>query len=857
MAMNEKDLGMLMAHIGANVKQWDAAMTQMQQDMANMEQKSASSMDRINQQIQHVGQRAQQAGMLMSKFITLPLAGAGTAAFHFAKTFESSMSNIEGLVGASSQQIAEWAEQIIELGPQVAKTPQELADGLFFVTSAGFQGAEAMRVLEIAAKASTAGLGETKVVADLVTSAINAYGIQNLNAAQAADILTAAVREGKAEAPALAASMGQVLPVASELGVGFDEIGAAIAAMTRTGTDAATASTQLRAILVSLLSPSQQAEQALSQMGFTSDDLRNMLRGPDGLVTVLTTLRQATAGNSEAMAQVFNNVRALSGVLDIVGANAEENTEIFKSLQDSTGALDHAFESAQGTIEFKWNQALSASTTALTELGLAMKNDAVPLLEAVSKTLVDLTSWFKSLDESTRVQIIRWGAFTAAVGPALVVLGTMANVVLPGLITSAGLARGAVVGLTRAMMANPWMAAIAGVTTLTIWLTRSLVKMRDQRRELEAIRNIRIESAGFEELEMLTNRIGDLTEQIQKQTIEDIQRGGAITQVTKALMDEREELEASKAAIEERLGITQQTTEATGGYGTALENLLATMGTTNREATGYTAVLQKNDERIQELITSTGDFTNAMLAEVIALRTANAQIRETIELRDKLAEVPEKPSVPVGITDPGIFDPVIDLSLNTAPAEGSIAYLQALISAANYNIQQTTDESWRQTMMASRDHYQALLDSMTGLESQQQRTGNSLINWGQTAGQVFDRLAFQGEKFSAVLKSILRQLAVQKFTQLAMAFFAGPTGGASALPGVLSMASPDTGFTDTPRLSYGTSMTVGNFQSMSTGNMFRNQARSQPVQVTGEIVADGTTLRVLIQNAQIADQRLS
>ena len=114
-------------------------------------------------------------------------------------------------------------------------------------------------------------------MADLATSALNAYGIENLSASQATDILTAAVREGKLSADSLAQSMGTVLPVASQLGVGFNEVGATFAAMSRTGTDAAMAATQIRGVLFALLKPTKQAKDTLEEFGLSAAGLRHCL----------------------------------------------------------------------------------------------------------------------------------------------------------------------------------------------------------------------------------------------------------------------------------------------------------------------------------------------------------------------------------------------------------------------------------------------------------------------------------------------------------------------------------------------------------------------------------------------------
>lgn len=364
-------------------------------------------------------------GKQWSMKVTAPIVGLGAATFRAHMEFEKSMSQIIGLVGVAEDQVAAWSEELLQMGPALGKTPQELADGLFFVTSAGLRGEAALEALNISARASAAGLGETKVVADLVTSAINAYGAENLSAGQAADILTAAVREGKAEASELASVMGNVLPIAAEMGVSFDQVGAATAAMTRTGTDAATASTQLRAIMVSLLKPTEQAEEALGMMGVSSSELRKQM-GTEGLFPVLERLRKLTNEyGEEVMAQVFPNIRALAGVLDLVGENAEENEAIFKSLTDTTGSLDHAFETASETTRFQWDQALAQASASAVSLGEAVKTAAIPVIQDATKLLQDLTEWFTSLDEEQQQNIIRWAGIVAAMGPFAIVGGSV------------------------------------------------------------------------------------------------------------------------------------------------------------------------------------------------------------------------------------------------------------------------------------------------------------------------------------------------------------------------------------------------------------------------------------------------
>lgn len=419
MAAGGKDLGALIAQIGADMNQWDKAFGKMDRDMRRMQNRAAIAAQKMGQAFDRAANRMGAIGKTLSTRVTLPLIAAGGASLKMAADFDTSMRKITGLVGVAADQVNLMRDGVMELSGETARSPQELANAMFFVTSAGLRGAEAMDVLESSAKASAAGLGETKVVADLVTSAVNAYGSDVLSAADATDILVGAVREGKAEAPQLAASMGQVLPIASNLGVTFDQVGAAIAGMTRTGTDARMAAVQLRQILASLLQPSQQAEAALDDMGTSSAKLRKTLR-EDGLISVLGFLRDQMVVNEQAMAQVFPNIRALSGALDLMGASADDTVEIFNRLKDASGLTEEAFLAAQGPA-FKFQLALAKLKIAATQLGTAL----FPVLEEILNVVTPLLDKLSSLnDESLRTTIVI-GAVVAAIGPLLIAISTL------------------------------------------------------------------------------------------------------------------------------------------------------------------------------------------------------------------------------------------------------------------------------------------------------------------------------------------------------------------------------------------------------------------------------------------------
>ena len=293
--------------------------------------------------------------------------GLGMAASS-ARDFETSAISLRTQIGLTSEEADIAASAARNIGTQYGIGAQQAIDASWFIHSAGLRGATATDALEASAKAAAVGFGDVNTVADLVTSAMNAYGPANLSAAEATDILAGAIREGKAEPEELAGSMGQVLPIASEMGVEFHELAGVVAAMTRTGTNARTANIQMRQTLMDLLNPTNQAAEALEDVGLSAEGLRKQVR-EEGLFDALMTLQQAFEGNEEGMSNVFSNARSLMGVLDLMGANVDENAAIVESMADTLGLVDDGFEEVQDSSQFAVDQMKAAWSELMVTLG--------------------------------------------------------------------------------------------------------------------------------------------------------------------------------------------------------------------------------------------------------------------------------------------------------------------------------------------------------------------------------------------------------------------------------------------------------------------------------------------------------
>lgn len=405
-----------------------------------------------SQRVQGFGKKIQGIGAGLQKFSAIT-ALAGGAAVKMAMDFDKNLGKIEALVGVSGSALDELAEASKRVAKQTGISSAETSEAMFFITSAGLESADAIKVLESASRASASGLGDVATIADLATSAMNAYGVENLDASAATDVLTAAVREGKLEASALAGSMGSVIPLASALEVSFDEVGAAMAAMSRTGTDAASGATQLSAILSSLTKVTPAARDNFRLMGLDVDELRNQLKEEGGLINVLFQLKDGIDGNTQAASDIFPNLRALRGVLDLLGKGADTTKDIFNELSKSQGATQKAFEVTEKRASFQLQKSLNNVKESFKEVGEEILVRMLPAFTKALEFVRNIFNAFNNLDGGIQKAILSFGALVV-VGPTIISLfGTLISLV-GTLLTPIGLLAAALAGVAYIIYKN-------------------------------------------------------------------------------------------------------------------------------------------------------------------------------------------------------------------------------------------------------------------------------------------------------------------------------------------------------------------------------------------------------------------
>ena len=401
----------------------------------------------------------------VTQTISLGLLAAGGAASVMAYKFDKSVTKMRTMAGVSAKEMEKFRGQLLKLAPALAKSPEELAEGLYFVVSSGFKGAQAMDILEKSAMAASAGLGEVMTVADAVTSVMSAYGPATIGASRSIDILIKAVEEGKAEPEEFAASLGRIIPIAASMQIPFEQVAGALASMTVTGLSTYESVTALRGALQALSAPTNITVEALAKIGLTYEDMARSFR-ENGILPTLKMIYDRTKGDRLLQRQLIPNVRALTGAEGLLGARYEKNLGLIQRVTGANGQLARSFAAVKESPAWQFDQKMAELKVAAVEMG----QEILPEFTKLVKWVTSLVQGWNNLDAATRANIIslaKWGiAIGLVIKPVATLLRglTMATTMFAGMRTAsaaASLATGAASGVGVATQVAATSAAAA------------------------------------------------------------------------------------------------------------------------------------------------------------------------------------------------------------------------------------------------------------------------------------------------------------------------------------------------------------------------------------------------------------
>lgn len=297
-------------------------------------------------------------------------AGLSAEAFNFARNYEEAMREVQTISKAAQDDFGGIKSEIFKLSNQTLDDPIKLAQAYYQIVSAGYDGAEGLQVLATASEAAVAGVTSTEVAADGITTVMNAFGASAEEADSIADSMFKTVELGKTTFDQLASSMSVVAPIASALGVSYNEVLAAAATLTKQGVPTSVAMTQIRSALIGV---NEVLGDGWSNAYTFQEALDEVNRQAGGSTTNLTNL--------------VGRVEAVQAVLGIAGDNAAGAAEDLAKLEDAAGSVGKAF----GRITQGNNAALDILNNRVRSLTEGLGEGLLSVANEVAQFFLDLT----------------------------------------------------------------------------------------------------------------------------------------------------------------------------------------------------------------------------------------------------------------------------------------------------------------------------------------------------------------------------------------------------------------------------------------------------------------------------------
>tara|TARA_R100001443_G_scaffold23670_2_gene35866 strand:+ start:3109 stop:5358 length:2250 start_codon:yes stop_codon:yes gene_type:complete len=417
--MANKAIGYLTFNFGANMQGFDRAMKKAQT------------------KVRRFGKTMKNIGSSLTTNITMPILGIGAAGIKMAADFGSSMTKIRTLVGASAEELKSYEKDVLSLSSTTGIAADQLAEGLFFITSAGLSGQEAIDALAVSAKAAAMGMGDMTDIGSALTSVMKAYESDGMDAARAGDLLHETLKQGKFEAGEFMSRLGRVIPTAAAAGIEFEELGAAAATMSKLSGDAASTLTGLNQLMMKLLNPSAEQVEILDTLGMSYGDLAAML--DESLMGTLQFLFTELEGTDDMLLKMFGSSKAVTAALSTMGLQSETYTDVLDGMNNSMGNVAEGFDILGTDAGFKFQKALNQVKLVLIDIG----NQVMPLVLKGLEKLQGAMNWWSSLDQDMKNLITTMALVAASIGPIVSVIGSL-TVAFSALLTPVGLAVAAI-----------------------------------------------------------------------------------------------------------------------------------------------------------------------------------------------------------------------------------------------------------------------------------------------------------------------------------------------------------------------------------------------------------------------------
>lgn len=408
--------GMAVGYLDIDTSKFSAGLKTAQSQLSSFSDNSLSA----SQKFTSMGNGLKTIGSTLTKTVTLPLVGVGTAAVATAANFEKSMDNVAALSGATGKDLEDLTNLAKQMGETTQFSASEAADALGYMALAGWDTQESMNglpgVLNLAAS-SGMGLAEAS---DMVTDYLSAFGEEADQAGRMADVLAYAQANSNTTTQGLGEAFKNCAVNANAFGMDIEQTTAVLGKLADQGLKGSEAGTALNAVFRDM---SSEMKDGAIQIGDTAVKITDANGNFKDMSDIVRAVSKATDGLSEsermaALQSTFtaDSIKAM-GILTNVGA--DEIAEFTNNLYESSGAASEMASAMNDNL----NGQLTLLKSALEGAAISIGESLMPMIKDLVSWINGLVDWFNNLSPSVKQTIVVVAGLAAAAGPLLMIIG--------------------------------------------------------------------------------------------------------------------------------------------------------------------------------------------------------------------------------------------------------------------------------------------------------------------------------------------------------------------------------------------------------------------------------------------------
>lgn len=397
-------------------------------DLERQADQSAVALQKIGatgEKLQNVGASIEGVGKKLLPITTI-VGGLGTAAVKVAADFDTGMSKVAAVSGATGAELDKLREKAREMGAKTKFSASEAADAMNYMAMAGWKTGDMLDGIEGIMNLAAASGEDLATTSDIVTDALTALGLSASDSGHFADILAAASSNANTNVGMMGETFKYCAPVAGALGFTAEDTAEAIGLMANAGIKSSQAGTAMRTMLTSLTGDVTFVGNAFGELTVQTVNTDGSMRS---LGDILTDCRAAFAQMSEseraANAEALVGKNAMSGFLAVMNAAPADIEKLNSAINNCDGTAEKMAETMQDNLAGQ----LTILMSQLEELAISVGEILMPSIRQIVSWIQGLVDWLNGLDEGTKKIIVTIALVAAAVGPVLIIIGKVVGAI--------------------------------------------------------------------------------------------------------------------------------------------------------------------------------------------------------------------------------------------------------------------------------------------------------------------------------------------------------------------------------------------------------------------------------------------